>query len=49
MSVTFDEKLASLGAEVPNATVPGANYIPAVVWSATSSSSPGRCRAVTTS
>ena len=31
MSVTFDEKLASLGAEVPNATVPGANYVPAIV------------------
>ncbi|MEZ0212241.1 MAG: RidA family protein [Xanthobacteraceae bacterium] len=29
--MSFDEKLASLGAEVPNATVPGANYVPAVV------------------
>jgi hypothetical protein len=31
VSVTFDEKLASLGAEVLNATVPAGNYAPAVV------------------
>ncbi|MFK8251161.1 RidA family protein [Ancylobacter terrae] len=31
MSHDFDQRLAALGAEVPNPTVPGANYVPAVI------------------